>query len=672
MEIIEICIDELYNNSGLDTKGDKNGLEYAMYLRRVEKKKDPILFVSTNDLSTVLSYANSNIINAIGHSFMQLPRTDDAYQEAIKDLKPLEDIQLSDIIINYCGVRSALISSFHDFKNEISACIKSSNTDEAKAKEIKSIIDNYKSSLLINYPDNTGLITEFDRITNQFNEDDISSTSKLLVDDKSLAATIATEHEESIAPSVNYNWEILILDDNIQEVLDVVSEFEKRNIKVHKAKTVAEAQKIILNDVNNKITVAIADYRLFVDTSKKMQPQQGYDFLIWLSQQNRFTARVALSGLSKQFLMDSFRKYSANVKVYGKTDLVNEGLKLFVEDVIDLGEKENEVILNRPNGAMWEKDEIKYHKGKINTFSKNLKSYYIYHRNHKDYLKYEAEINEKAELVAREAEFNLANESEFTLETLVTYKGNSEKNLPAIFDNGYEIFRIKLLQRRVAYYLLYKYLDQYAIYSLLKTGTVEREILNKPGYKADKSLKDVYKNAINNVKRVGNFLAIQAQTDIPQNLLVEELDFLEKMGLPIRKVGAEMNQSYNFINDYLSTIIESDEELKTLLKGEKKSYIYEKNGVAHLCTLSLRDCGIVAEKIYKHFKVISNTQMAVKIKDDIIDLLYKIGEIIPATVSNPLELEKNLISLDGDGKNLAEKHFSRITDNFVARINKLA
>ena len=59
------------------------------------------------------------------------------------------------------------------------------------------------------------------------------------------------------------------------EIDDIIKEFECRNIKVHHACSVANAKEIINKDVNNRITVAISDYRLYknpTEKHKKMQP----------------------------------------------------------------------------------------------------------------------------------------------------------------------------------------------------------------------------------------------------------------------------------------------------------------------------------------------------------------------------------------------------------------
>lgn len=543
MEIIEINIDQNYASEIQNAKGDENGIAYAMYLRRVQKIKNPILFKSTNDIETVLEgYPNSNIINAIGHSFLQLPQSVESYNEAIKDLNAVNDIQLSDIIINYCGIRSALINIFHEFKNDIKAANNKDVSDIEKASEIKIIIQDYRVKLLKEYPENANLIKEYDRITGLFNENEVGSIDKLLVDDKSLATTIATEDEDTPKDLKQFDWEVLLLDDNELEIVDVKKELEDRNIKVHPARTVEEAKAIINQDVNNKITVAISDYRLYKNPSDKykiMQPEQGYDFLIWLSQQNRFTARVALSGLSKQFLMDSFRKYSANVKVYSKTDLVHNGLSVFADDIEDLGEYYEEVKNSIPTATNW----------------KYLKPYYIAYKKLSNADALENYISLKADEIIDAVKKQIDTKTYRTeidkwqqcRDYLIDCRvGDTQTNFDNskyrdINDDNLDSFYCKLINRRVLiYFLIYDVIDKEVLCWLLHKGVIAED----GSLPEEKSQKD-------NKKQVFNNQSLK-ESDIPINILLEEKQWLSSMGINVNGFKVELDNFHSLFESFFN------------------------------------------------------------------------------------------------------------------------
>ena len=542
MDILEINIECEYNDKMPAYKGNSDGIAYAMYLRRVEKKQNPILFKSVNDLETILQYPNSNIINAIGHSFLQIPKTNETYNKAIQDLFPLNEIQLSDIIINYCGVHSALINSFHEFKNEIKASKNREISDKDKAFEIKSIIQNYKLKLLKEYPENENLIREYNRISNLFNEKDLNSIDYLLVDDKSLAITIPTEDEDIAKNIKEFNWEVLLLDDNELEIADVKKELECRNIKVHSVKTAKKAKELIILDETNKITVAISDYRLYKNPSdehKKMQPEQGYDFLIWLSQQNRFTGRVALSGLSKQFLMDSFRKYSANVKVYSKTDLVHNGVNIFVDDIQYLGEYYEDIKNSIPTATNW----------------KYLKPYYIAYKKLPNADAIENYISQKTneiiESIKQQIETktyrNEIDKWQQCRDYLINCRvGDTQTNFDnakykIMNDDNLDSFYCKLINRRVLiYFLIYDIIDKEVLCWLLHNGVVAKEG-NLPDAKSQQD----------NKKQVFTNQSLK-ESDIPVNILLEEKQWLSSMGININGYKVELNNFHLLFESFFN------------------------------------------------------------------------------------------------------------------------
>jgi CheY-like chemotaxis protein len=260
----------------------------------------------------------------------------------------------------------------------------------------------FKSVLLKDYPGNAALINECDRILKLYNKKEIDSIKNITtLTDSSLAITIPTEEEDATTSENKYDWEALMIDDNPNEINAIKEELNKRGILVHSAYSVKDAEEIIEKDIDadiedkngekfikkgNKITVVISDYRLFQEqkgkTPPKMQPKQGYDFLLWLSTKPRINGMIALSGLSTQFLMESFRKYSIDVKVYSKTNIrTSVGLKMLIDEIIYLGDFYYDLICSKPSSkASWDL----------------MKPYYVKYRNTKGNYNIEQSITFKA------------------------------------------------------------------------------------------------------------------------------------------------------------------------------------------------------------------------------------------------------------------------------------
>lgn len=551
MEIIEISIEQNYSSQIPYSKGNEDGIAYAMYLRRVEKKKNPILFKSTNDLLTVLKYPNSNIINAIGHSFLQIPKTDESFTEAINDLNALNDIQLSDIIINYCGVRSALTEEFHKLKGKLDGTLEDKNINsESKINLFETLLSDFRSELIKNYPGNTALIHECDRIIHLFDKTDITSIKNITTQtDSSLAITIPTEDEDASNIVNQFDWEVLMLDDNPNEINPIKEELSKKGIIVNEAYSVIDAKKKIEADTENRITVVISDYRLFRekigDLPPRMQNEQGYDFLLWLSSEARINGMIALSGLSTQFLMESFRKYSIDVKVYSKTNIRTPiGLKMLFDEIIYLGDFNYDLICSKPSSKeAW----------------KLMKPYYIKYRNTKGNYNIEQSItfkaNEIIETIKEQVSFvHSLSDSEKNKVSLFAdlqidvIKGIAQSNFDnvgysAITDDNLEKFYNKLIYRRVLiYFTIFPLIPLKYITKLLQDGAMD--------FRNDENDID---DAFNRIKK--NVFICQAlkEDDIPIRILDEEIKWLSSLGINVRGFKVELEHFYDLFYFFFST-----------------------------------------------------------------------------------------------------------------------
>lgn len=589
----------------------KNAIEYVQYLRRVQNYADPVIFTSFCSRSYLLQQSNTKILSAIGHEFLRIPFSVKDLEDMSKDMLPLNDIQLSDITINFCQLRSAIREGFHRFKGRLREIKGRKISDNEKINLFINEFEQYESELILEVGVYPNILIEFKRIVSLFEPHDISSIEKIeTIQEESFSCYLPADNDyiESIAKTA-YGWEVLFLDDKPNELEEIFKVLNERGIKYQVAKSSFAAKQIIEQDFYNKTTVVVSDYRLFEDQNQtdeiqRMQSEQGYDFLVWLSKQNRYNGMIALSGLSKWFLLDSFRKNKINVKVYSKSGLLGGGVRLFVDDLEYIGTQFAEVLHNQPKASLWTKAQ--YTSGIIKCYP--FKPYYVYHRNNTEYLTYEDDINKKAEKVARELEFALDKSSNFDILSLSSIQGELMKTLQGKYEGEYNDFRRKLLQRRVFYYLQIKGIEIDAIIKMLHKGEWDANVPQRT------------------IKAVMNMLAIQSTTDIPHNLLVEEKFYLHNyMGIPIYNMAELMNQAYVLINNILTDYFSGNEELYKKLGH----YCVEQHGQISVGTVSMSDMHVLVKKVVNELHKFNKYTESIRLIDDIACVLQKLEDIVP-------------------------------------------
>lgn len=556
-----------------------DGLSYVKFLRKTYRNSEPILFTSFLSPSQLLQHIpNSKIVFAIGHLFLQLPFDEASYQEVVAKTQPLHDIQLNDIIMNFCEVRSSVRESFHIFKGKLSQ-IQHNNelSDTEKIAQIQAYFIQYEKELQKDTSDYPLLIQAYKEIVSKFDPSDWSTLDTIRNhQEESLTQYMPGDNENdsdfTVAPK---NWEILFLDDRPDELQPIFKLLTEKNIKYHICTHVEDAIKLVNDDHLNKITVLVSDYRLFEDENSaapyQMQTKQGYDFLLEVVKNHEHHhAMVALSGLSKWFLLDSFRKKQLDVKVYSKGGLLGGGHRLFVDDLEYLGDLQYEVLTSKPHSTNWFQGQRKT--------SIPMKSVYIAYRSHADYASWENEINIFAEKVARELEYLLDKDQPLNFSSIAspTNHGNVSSTFPGKnMEKDIITLKQKLKYRRVYFYLLLKGLDSNEIISILQYGkrlpiksSEEVKELNKDKSKKSKSdLPDYIEDTT--IRNLLLNLSISKELDIPSGLLVEEKYFLQHyMYLPLDEVFGLMEQSQILINEMLNGAIDQ-------LPDTMQQYVFE-------------------------------------------------------------------------------------------------
>ena len=627
-EILHINQEYSIENATGDTIKFSDAIEYVKYRRRVEHYTEPVIFASAYPIDFYLERPNFKILRAIAHDFIRLPYSETDIQSITNHLNPLNEIQLQDIIINYCQLRSAVREGFHSFKGKLREIMGKSIPDAQKSNLFIAEFTKYRQELLKEVGEYPDIITEFNRIISRYNPENISSidTIQSIQEESFVCFLPDDENGPDTKERVNSSWKVLFLDDKPDELQDIFATLQSRGIDYEIANDCPSAREFITGDIYNKITVVVSDYRLFENRETeqdipRMQPEQGYDFLFWLSKENRYNALVALSGLSKWFLQESFRKHSINVKVYSKNGLLGGGTKLFVDDLEYLGDQYDEVVNNQPSATLWYEPQ---YKDKSNTEIKShpLKPYYVYHRNSNDYISNEEKMNRLAEQVAREAEFALDKCSNFNLgatlsihgEITTTMKGNPEKEDA--------VFMKKMLQRRIFFYLQIKGFDKDAIAKLLHTGDMRSEV--SPAM----------------IKAVMNMLAIQSNSDVPHHLLVEERFFLQNvMNIPIYQLSELTNQVHVIVNLIVSQYLNFNPKAQEYLKNYCLSDEETDEIVAE--SVSIFDAHVLIRKVVKALIVIKKNRVA----GELLETLIEIFENIKRTAPEIKSLQKNISKL---------------------------
>lgn len=219
------------------------GVDLVKHHLRVSKRlRVPILFVSFMPESFFESNPHYMILNAVGHSFKQLEPSlfgnwDKVFFE--NGLKPLNEIQFSDIVTNLCDLRGLIGEITHNAGSKIRGVIESNPLDTNKIfEEISQILDEHLNEichLLDNRPDvllvKKELICSFNEEVKRFG---VLEAAKEFISkyDEQLKA-LAHDTDAPSAPSPHdWGWKALILDDDLNGVKKII-QMLKRSSKSH-------------------------------------------------------------------------------------------------------------------------------------------------------------------------------------------------------------------------------------------------------------------------------------------------------------------------------------------------------------------------------------------------------------------------------------------------------
>lgn len=488
-----------------------NGLTIIRYFRLILKLKIPVLIISKYPDSELLRDPKNMIINAVGHRYKKFNpfKSFDIEKELLSSyFPPLNDMQLIDLIYNYCNAKGQVGEIIHKLKGEIAEILNGNGLKEKKNRQSISVLQKGLNDVSKIIPNSDSSRSLMQNIVNEF--------KTTIENNYSLAEIFLQKHEENlfslveeteltpVPKRIHHNWKVLFLDDERDSINPINKTLEENGVSVILCSHVDEAQKIIEEDEKiqddhtvNSITVVISDYRLLEPGTKIHQPRQGYDFIFDTAKRDRLTSFVALSGLGRQFLLESFRKYNLRVEVYSKDDLRSSerNRQIFAENIIQLGDSQYDAVCSQSTSKGWNND------GK--------KRFYIEHRQRQDYFETEKLLSDDARRYINHFTYMhqkgalIGHKPISDLQTSLENKIFTPENI--------DIFRKILYARRLVFWLYHIVgLDSDAIYLLLSTG----EILN---------LQNRIEPEVvgNNAKQLMGRLCIKL-TDYPKGFLIEE------------------------------------------------------------------------------------------------------------------------------------------------------
>ena len=517
------------------------------YLRSTKKLVAPVLIISMYPESELLKYPGNYIINAVGQKFRMynpFEKINTSNEFNSQYLKPLSEIQLNDLINNYCYSSGQIGEVIHRAKGSISNIL---NNDELGQvdREDKSIY------ILHSALDEILTILPSSDSFDCFKTDLLSKYQEVLRNNNVAAETFLQQHEEMLRSlsseterqptpiAREFPWKVLLLDDEPNSIKPIINALHANGVTTIVCSHVDEAQIVIEEDEKNGnfISVLISDYRLFEQGTTRHQSRQGYDFLLDTAKRERFTSFVALSGLGRQFLLESFRKYNLRVEVYSKDDLRSSerARQVFAENIVQLGEEIHKTLLAQPEVGL----------ARWNT---QLKPFYLAYRNSVKYTLYEKNIRKSARRYVLTVKniFDDTDPNRLQLSVVTPFPG-LRTELKSVENKKHVDVFLKILEaRRIAIWLLFtQEYDTKTVYAIINDGNLDSSYLNKEDPKEKNTIKGTVNGLLN------TDLCISTK-EFPEGLLFEEVAWLKyDMGIDIYDMRIILSQVHEHFNECL-------------------------------------------------------------------------------------------------------------------------
>lgn len=349
------------------------GVKVAQKLR-FHNINAPIFICSFLPEKYFLNSGQYKILGFRGHYFIHLP---EGFSEKT-EIYSLSEMELMDCKMHFCDLEGTIREIYHRKQHALpeNDLEKAKNIVFELFKQIKELND--LPSYLLPVIDN--LIYEVQK------KNSVNDLRLFLKTDDSVILAYLNESDKN-AYSINHdeisgNWEILIMEDvpkDVEALTQALIDAGLNKERIHIVPSYERAKEIIEHDIFNLITVTICDYRL--EENGNLKCKQGYEFVQWLSQQQRFNEIFVYSGMARKFLKDTFKRFNIKVQINSKYDIISDRINELVTEIIEKGNEHYLCLLNQPSIGVWDY---------------SLKYFYAYYRSRTDYDLLEQQISYEA------------------------------------------------------------------------------------------------------------------------------------------------------------------------------------------------------------------------------------------------------------------------------------
>lgn len=346
---------------------------------RMEGFRKPIVFTSFLSRKQLTEgHLDRAIVNAVGHSFIRLPYTNEELIAEVNRLKKqlssddgrpvlgeLSDLELYDIQNNYCQKYGMAQLKIHALEGM------ATRGDLSMKKVVEECEECLEQVCSLFNESSSSVVAEFKRT---FDQVDVKEKGKLIRWVSSYCLELVESNTGDATNTklrAKYPWKLLMVDDEIEENHPLIDELRSRDIEVLLSHSAEKAEAILEDDnpFHPRIMVVLSDYRLEEqrDGVRVHQAIQGYQFLQHVTASGRIVKIAALSAMPRKFLLESFKHYGIRAQVYSKKDFALDqqtSINFLADEMVNLGNENWDSVQSLPDTKGWKDMEgayVRYH-----------------------------------------------------------------------------------------------------------------------------------------------------------------------------------------------------------------------------------------------------------------------------------------------------------------------